>query len=109
MAGCQVKCAIPLRGWFRDRAYGADICDCDIRLPSLMTSTDKMPITADQMSALRNLADKDAGSAVDFINIADARALTELGLARRTRAGWQITAAGAAAVGGSAAPETSEA
>jgi hypothetical protein len=49
-----------------------------------------------QRLALRNLAKKQAGEAVDWINIADARALTELGFAERGREGWRITAAGAA-------------
>ena len=31
-----------------------------------------------------------------FVNIADARTLTELGLAERSREGWNITPAGAA-------------
>lgn len=57
-----------------------------------------MTISDKELSALRNLADKEAGAAVDFINIADARALTELGLARRTPGGWQITAKGKAMV-----------
>jgi len=51
-----------------------------------------------QRVALRNLAKKQAGEAVDWINIADARALTELGFADRGREGWRITAAGSAAL-----------
>jgi hypothetical protein len=51
-----------------------------------------------ELAALHNLADKQAGEDVAWINISDARALTELGLARRTRAGWEITAAGQALV-----------
>jgi len=51
-----------------------------------------------QLAALQNLARKQAGEAVDWIGIADARALTELGLAERTGNGWRITSAGAAAV-----------
>jgi hypothetical protein len=54
-----------------------------------------MTITEKEVCALQNLADKQAGGTVDFINIADARALTELGLARRTRGGWEITPEGA--------------
>jgi hypothetical protein len=46
------------------------------------------------MQALRNLAQKQTGAPVDFINIGDARALTELGLAARTQQGWEISAAG---------------
>ena len=57
-----------------------------------MTMSDK------ELAALKNLADKQAGKDVDWINIADARALTELGLARRTRGGWEITPEGLAAV-----------
>jgi hypothetical protein len=54
-----------------------------------------MTISDKELLALRNLADKEAGAEVDFINIADAQALTHLGLARRTPAGWQITPQGA--------------
>ncbi len=46
------------------------------------------------LEALRNLQRKQKGEDVGFINIADARALTELGLALRTPQGWQITDAG---------------
>jgi hypothetical protein len=49
-----------------------------------------------QRTALRNLALKKAGAEVDWITIADARALTELGLAERNRSGWQITPEGEA-------------
>ena len=65
-----------------------------------------MTISDQQLRALHNLADKEAGAEVDFINIADARALTELGLARRTPAGWQITAEGTALISSSAAPKS---
>jgi hypothetical protein len=47
---------------------------------------------------LHNLADKQAGHEVDWINIADARALTELGLARRNRGGWETTTEGLALI-----------
>ena len=57
-----------------------------------------MTLSLKELSALHNLADKQSGQDVDWINIADARALTELGLARRTRGGWEITAAGLAMV-----------
>lgn len=57
-----------------------------------MTISDKV------MAALHNLADKQAGRDVDWINIADARQLTELGLARRNRGGWQITPEGQALI-----------
>ena len=56
-----------------------------------------MALTEGQLVALRNLARKQAGEAVDWINIGDARALTELGLAERNRGGWEITPAGLAA------------
>ncbi len=59
-----------------------------------------MTITPKELCALHNLADKQAGEDVNWINIADARALTELGLARRTREGWEITAEGLAMVNG---------
>jgi hypothetical protein len=49
------------------------------------------------LAALRNLADKQAGAEVGWINIADAQALTEQGLAQRTPSGWTITAKGEAA------------
>lgn len=60
-------------------------------------------LTPGQRIALSNLARKKAGQDVDWINISDARALTDLGLAERTSAGWLITAAGAAAL--TAAPQ----
>ena len=53
-------------------------------------------LTDGQLNALHNLARKRDGQDVGFINIADARALTELGLAERSREGWDITAAGSA-------------
>jgi hypothetical protein len=57
-----------------------------------------MALSEGQLTALRNLASKQAGKPVDFINIADARALTELGLAIRSREGWDITPAGGEAL-----------
>lgn len=63
-----------------------------------------MPLTEGQMIALRNLSLKRSGQPVDFINIADARALTELGLAVRSREGWEITRDGQALL---IAPENS--
>jgi hypothetical protein len=48
--------------------------------------------------ALKNLARKKAGEAVDWINIADARGLTDLGLAERNGGGWVITTDGVAAL-----------
>ena len=53
-------------------------------------------LTDRELHALRNLADKQAGSITAFLNIADARRLTELGLATRSRQGWDITPAGIA-------------
>jgi hypothetical protein len=53
-------------------------------------------LTDGQLHALRNLGDKHAGNLTAFVNIADARHLTELGLAIRTRQGWDITDAGLA-------------
>ena len=57
-----------------------------------------MALSARHLTALRNLARKEAGDDVDWINIADARALTELGYAERNREGWKITVAGLAAL-----------
>jgi hypothetical protein len=53
-------------------------------------------LTSGQIEALQDLSRKRDGAPVPFVNIADARALTELGLAERSREGWNITAAGAA-------------
>ena len=53
-----------------------------------------MDLTPGQLDALQNLARKQGGEPVDWINISDARSLTELGLAERHSAGWQITKAG---------------
>ena len=60
-------------------------------------------LTESQHEALENLARKQAGASVPFVNIADAQALTALGLAERSREGWDITAAGAALLEGRAA------
>jgi hypothetical protein len=65
-----------------------------------------MPLTARLIAALENLADKKAGKEVDWINIADARALTELGFAERSREGWDITSSGAAALAASSRGDT---
>jgi hypothetical protein len=57
--------------------------------------TGKAPsLSPGQLRALRNLKRKQAELEVDWISIADARSLTELGLAERSREGWNITAAG---------------
>jgi hypothetical protein len=53
-------------------------------------------LTSAELHALKNLALKQGGDSVPFINIADARRLTELGLAARSREGWSITAEGSA-------------
>jgi hypothetical protein len=53
-------------------------------------------LTSAQLESLRALARKKAGAPVGFMNISDARTLTDLGLAERSREGWDITAAGAA-------------
>lgn len=53
-----------------------------------------MALSPGQFTALSNLQRKKAGQAVDWINISDARALTDLGFAERTGGGWVITAAG---------------
>lgn len=57
-----------------------------------------MTLSPGQLVALRNLARKKAGKAVDWINIADARGLTDLGLAERNGGGWVITTDGVAAL-----------
>jgi len=51
-----------------------------------------------EADALSNLARKKAGDAVGWVAIAQARALADLGLALRTRSGWDITEAGEAAL-----------
>ncbi len=53
-------------------------------------------LTDGQLHALRGLARKKAGEQVPFVNIAAARALTDLGLAERNGEGWNITPQGAA-------------
>ena len=57
-----------------------------------------MKLTDAQFDALRNLARKKAGEVVGWIDIGEARALTDLGFAERNRSGWQITDAGATAL-----------
>ncbi|WP_421738470.1 hypothetical protein [Caulobacter sp.] len=57
-----------------------------------------MALAEGQRTALKNLARKHAGEDVDWINIADARALTDLGYAQRDRVGWKITPEGIAAL-----------
>lgn len=53
-------------------------------------------LTEAELRALRNLAEKRTGTLTPFLNIADARRLTELGLASRSRQGWDITPEGSA-------------
>jgi len=53
-------------------------------------------LTDEQLAALRNLDRKRNGEDVAFINIADARALTEAGFAVRQASGWQINDRGMA-------------
>ena len=53
-------------------------------------------LTEAELRALRNLAEKSTGALTAFLNIAAAQHLTVLGLARRSRQGWDITDAGAA-------------
>jgi hypothetical protein len=57
-----------------------------------------MALSPRQFVALSNLSRKKAGEDVDWINIADARALTDLGFAERTGGGWTITPAGVEAL-----------
>lgn len=63
-------------------------------------------LTSAQLDALRELARKKAGDAVPFVNIASARALTDLGLAERSQEGWDITPAGSAVLARLAAGPT---
>ena len=58
--------------------------------------TGAQDLSAGQLAALHNLARKAAGDDVDYINIADARALTDRGLAMRSRQGWILTPDGIA-------------
>jgi len=53
-------------------------------------------LTEAELHALRNLAEKRTGTVTAFLNIADAQKLTDLGLATRSRQGWDITPAGSA-------------
>ena len=64
--------------------------------PSVQVPT--APLSADRLSALRNLASKSIGDPVGWIAIADARGLTDIGYARRSHDGWQITARGSEAL-----------
>ena len=53
-------------------------------------------LSSDLLHALRNLASKEAGREVDWISISAARELTDMGLAERNAAGWNISAEGSA-------------
>jgi hypothetical protein len=53
-----------------------------------------LTLSDSQLAALRNLSRKKAGAIVGWIDIAEARGLTDLGLAVRTGGGWRITPAG---------------
>ncbi len=53
-----------------------------------------MQLSPSLFHALANLERKKAGIDVNWINIADARELTLLGLASRDHQGWKITEAG---------------
>jgi len=53
-------------------------------------------LSGGELQALRHLAIRRDGAETPFLNIAHARRLTELGLAVRSRQGWDITAAGSA-------------
>lgn len=61
-------------------------------------------LTDAQLNALQNLARKKAGEEPPFINISAARALTELGLAERSREGWDITPEGSSLLAKRAGP-----
>lgn len=54
-----------------------------------------MELTAGERQALENLSKKSLGEDVGWINIADARALADKGLALRDRQGWRISPQGA--------------
>lgn len=62
--------------------------------PSHTEEVSQALLTAVQAEALNNLARKQAGHDVGWINISAARALTGMGLARRSAAGWSITPEG---------------
>ena len=68
-----------------------------------------MVLPPGQFTALSNLQRKKAGEVVDWINISDARALTDLGFAERTGGGWVITAAGTAVLLASEAKDAGQA
>jgi hypothetical protein len=55
-----------------------------------------LTLTPGQLGTLQNLARKKTGAMVGWVDIAEARGLTELGLAARNRSGWEITPEGEA-------------
>jgi hypothetical protein len=57
-----------------------------------------LTLSTGQIDTLRNLAAKKAGRHVRWVAIAEARELTELGLAARNRSGWEITPDGEVAL-----------
>lgn len=59
-----------------------------------MTKAPIDALPADQQHALESLAERQPDVESGFINIAAGQALTALGLARRGRAGWEITPEG---------------
>jgi len=52
-------------------------------------------LTEGQLHVLKNLSRKKAGDETPCVNISDARVLVDLGLAVRSRQGWDITPEGA--------------
>lgn len=61
-------------------------------------------LTDVELHALQRLAEKKAGAAIPFLNIAAARKLSELGLAERSEEGWDITPEGSALLAQQADP-----
>lgn len=61
-----------------------------------MRKDTSLTLTPGQLGTLQNLARKKAGATVGWVDIAEARGLTELGLAARNRSGWEITPEGEA-------------
>ena len=57
-----------------------------------------LALSSGQLDTLTNLSRKKAGETVGWVAIAEARELCELGLAARTRSGWEITASGEVAL-----------
>ena len=57
-----------------------------------------LALSPGQLDTLTNLSRKKAGETVGWVAIAEARELCEMGLAARTRSGWEITASGEAAL-----------